>query len=75
MLGLHQLQAGRYWASNFWPVPGLGRGRDSNLELGPGMYIPRLGPARPIYNPMCVFFFCHFEARESMLLTFFLFFF
>ena len=57
MLGLHQLQAGRYWASNFWPVPGLGRGRDSNLELGPGMYIPRLGPARPIYNPMCVFFF------------------
>ena len=35
MLGLRQFRAGRSWASNFWPDPGLGRGQDSSVELEP----------------------------------------
>ena len=54
MLGLHQFQAGRSSATDFWPVQGLGRGRDPNLELGPGMYIPRPGPSH--IQPYVFFF-------------------
>ena len=57
MLGLHQFQAGRSSATDFWPVQGLGRGRDPNLELGPGMYIPRPGPAhiQPLFDAIRFF--------------------
>ena len=61
MLGLHQFQAGRSSATDFWPVQGLGRGRDPNLELGPGMYIPRPGPSH-IQPYVFFFFFCDLVA-------------
>ena len=44
-------------ASNFWPDLGLSPGQASNLEVGPGMEIPRPSPARHMNNLSFFFFF------------------
>ena len=43
-------------ASNFWPDMGLSPGQASNLEVGPGVEIPRPRPARHMYYPRFFFF-------------------
>ena len=45
-------RAGRAWGRGFWPDLGLSRGRASNLEVGPGMDIPRPGPRTALVFPL-----------------------
>ena len=59
-------------ASNFWPDLGLSPGQASNLEVGPGMEIPRPSPARHMYNPSFFFFlFLSFSGMREFLFCLF----